>query len=97
VAGQANLDQALEHRIETPLGDLLHHQDYGCGVHALRGKGGTAGAVTLAAKYVEASLLDDPRIAQVPSSSAVLEGDAITAAATVQPVTGAAIDFTSTV
>lgn len=96
VAGRANLEQAIDNRIETPLGDLVWHQQYGCGIHKLKGRGGDVGAVTLSAKYVEAALVDDPRITQA-EATAVLAGDAIDVTGKAQPVTGSAIDFTNTV
>lgn len=97
VAGRDNLLQALGNRIDTPLKELLHHPNYGCGVHSLKGRVNDIGAVTLGARYVEASLLDDPRIASVPSSTATAHGNALDIEATALPITGAAIDLSPTV
>lgn len=93
VSGSDNLDQAISNRIETPLGELVFHQDYGCGIHRLKGRGGDVGAVTLAGKYVESALLDDPRIDAVPVCTATINGDSISVNATVQPITGASTDL----
>lgn len=97
VSGVKNLGQALRHRVATPLGELLFHKLYGCGVHQMKGRGGTPGATTLAAQYVRSALLADPRAQAVVKPTASLVGDACPVSATVVTVTGANVDLQSTV
>jgi hypothetical protein len=92
VSGVANLMQALGNRLETPLGDLLFYRNYGFGGHRLKGKSNVPGTATLAAKYAESSLLDDPRVSSVPKSSATVTGDRVDGVAIAQPITGVPVN-----
>jgi phage baseplate assembly protein W len=97
VAGVANLSQALKNRIETELGELLFHPNYGCAVSRVKGEGGDPTAATLGAKYVEGAILDDPRIDSVESVKATIIGDSCQIVAIATPITGTSIDILSTV
>jgi len=97
VAGRDNLKQAYRNRIDTPLGDLIFHPAYGCGVHSMKGQAGRAGTAVLAAQYVRTALLADPRTQSVLSAKADLAGDAVEVTATAQPITGSAMDIGTTV
>ncbi len=97
VGGNANLKQALQNRLDTPLGELLFHQAYGNGAHGIKGVvvGPTANLLT--AQYVKGALLADPRIDSVQNLTSVAAGDAITTTATAVPVSGTSIDLAATV
>lgn len=92
ISGRANLRQALNHRVRTPLRDLLFHLAYGCGVHRLIGRvtGGTA--AQLGVQYVRGSLLSDPRVSSVESVRSRPDGDVLPVAATINPIVGAPIE-----
>lgn len=97
VGGVKNLDQAIVHRIQTPPKDLPFHPDYGCKVHELKGEKNVPAKATLGAAYVRGALLNDPRIDSVPIVSVRSEEDATPITATVQPVSGSAIDAQTSV
>jgi phage baseplate assembly protein W len=80
--------------VRTPLGDLLFHLAYGCGVHRLIGRvtGGTA--AQLGSQYVRGALLADPRVSNVESVQATPSGDVLPVAATINPIVGAPIEVT---
>ena len=86
--GRENLKQALIHRVDVERGELLWHPEYGSLHRALIGtvNGPTAG--TLAAKYVEATLKADPRVQEVTSVEATVQGDQINVIADVVPIVG---------
>ena len=86
--GQANLRQALVHRVITERGELMFHPGYGCLVRAVIGSvnGPTAGV--LAGQYVRATLRADPRVREVVSVTADVLGDTINVVANVLPITG---------
>lgn len=88
VSGRANLRQALKHRIMTDQGELVFHSDYRCLAHRLIGtvNGPTAGL--LAAEYVKAALLRDPRVQEVAKVVAEVVGDKIQVQAEVIPIAG---------
>ena len=92
VSGIANLNQAISHRVKVEKRDLWFHPEYGCWVRSLLG--GRAGPVTakLAEMYVRSSLLEDPRIKRIESSSAVVTGDQVAIEATVIPISGEAFN-----
>lgn len=92
-AGQANLRQALTHRIDTEVGELLFHQNYGCKVRQLLGAVTGPTRNLLAAQYARAALEADPRVVSVPSATATASGDVTSVLATVEPVTGGNVKF----
>lgn len=75
VAGSGNLTQAIGIRLGTPPGDLLHHPDYGCGVHRLLGAANDPITNALAALEVARALRADPRIARAEGVTASITGD----------------------
>ena len=97
VGGLANLRQAINHRIATPLRELLAHPNYGCGVHAIKGEGADPTSAALGAKYVEGALLSDNRILSVDSASTTINGDAAEIVAVVRPKVGTSVDILTTV
>jgi len=86
--GQANLRQALVHRVITERSELMFHPEYGCLVRQLIGAVNGPTAATLAARYVSATLAADPRVTSVTSVTATVAGDAINVVAIVVPITG---------
>lgn len=92
VAGVANLNQALAHRVTVEKRDLWFHPEYGCWVRSLLG--GRSGPVTakLAEMYVRSSLLEDPRVKSIKSSTATVSGDQVFVDATIIPISGEALN-----
>ena len=93
VSGRPNLRQALKHRLDTDLGELVFHPRYGCEVHRMKGQGGGATSAALAAAYVKGALLGDDRVSTVDRSTARILGDAIAADAVITPVAGVPVDL----
>ncbi|HKT53696.1 MAG TPA: hypothetical protein VJP88_04550 [Caulobacteraceae bacterium] len=92
VAGADNLRQAYRNRIDTPLGDLEFHQDYGCQVHELKGDKNTPYVATLGSAFVAGALMNDPRTQAVPSATVQVVGDTLEITATAQPIAGSSVD-----
>lgn len=93
VAGIPNLSQALANRIMVQKRELGFHPQYGCYVHTILGRLNGPSAGQLAALYVKSSLLEDARVATVPSCVATVLGDQISVEATVQPVSGKPVEL----
>lgn len=77
VSGTANLTQALRHRYATPRGSLPHRPGYGCGLEGFLGLSSQPWFNLLVATESRLTALRDPRIAQVSSMTAQLQGDAL--------------------
>jgi len=88
VSGVDNLRQQLTHRISTPTGQASRHPEYGCKIHQLKGVKNAPTASRLGAEYVRSALLADYRVNSVPTSKAVVSGDAIRISAVAEAVTG---------
>ena len=92
-AGVDNLKQQLQHRIDTPRGQMRRHPDYGCLIWRLKGRvnGPIAGA--MGAQYIKAALAADYRVSAVTKASATVVGDRITATATAEAIAGSSVDL----
>lgn len=88
VSGKANLTQALNNRLGTPLNDLLFHPEYGNGAFDLIGQGNNPGDALLAQTFVDQSIRSDPRVASVSDVEVSITGDVLSASATATAVTG---------
>lgn len=88
VSGNDNLVQALQGRIKTERLELMFHPEYGCDVRRIIGKvnGPTKGLLT--AQLVRGTVLQDPRVARVKSSTANVSGDRIVSEAEVETIAG---------
>lgn len=86
--GRENLKQALVHRVDVERGELMWHPEYGSLHRALIGTVNGPTASTLAAKYIEATLKADPRVQEVTSVEATVQGDQINVIADVVPIVG---------
>jgi phage baseplate assembly protein W len=75
VSGPANLRQALESRLETPMGSLIWHPRYGNPAFRLIGQGNNARRSGLARALTERSVRADPRVAKVENMKATIDGD----------------------
>jgi len=95
VSGIANLEQALSHRINTELRELIFHLPYGCGVRATLGKANGPTTGLLGAAYVATACRADPRVAAVQSSNVTVTGDQTAVIATIQPIVGAPVDVST--
>jgi phage baseplate assembly protein W len=93
VSGRSNLRQALRHRIETNVGELIFHPAYGCKARSLVGVVNGPLAEMLAEEFVSVALQMESRIEEVKSVSAVATGDVIEVFSDVQPITGKSTKF----
>ncbi|WOL24231.1 hypothetical protein fHeYen801_021 [Yersinia phage fHe-Yen8-01] len=93
VSGIPNLSQQLNHRIRTPMGQLVRHPQYGCRVFSLFGKVTGPLKTILAAEYVKVAIKGDYRVARVDSVKATTNGDATSVRADLQAIAGAALDL----
>ena len=93
VAGVKNLTQQLRHRINTPVGQLRRHPQYGCRIHELRGKVNGPLAAHLGAQYLKVAIKAEYRIASVRSAHASSKGDVIRAEAVGIAIAGDSIDL----
>ena len=91
VSGVDNLAQALENRIETDNGELIFHPEYGDLVRQLLGAMNGPNAGLLAAQYVKAAVLLDPRVLEVDQSVVNINGDDIDVQMEVIPVVGRSV------
>jgi hypothetical protein len=91
--GLDNFKQAILIRLTTSMRELPFHPDYGCWASTLIGAGNNAAAGQLAAYYVKTALSQDDRVAAIPDCTATVAGDSLSIEATVNPITGRAIDI----
>lgn len=87
--GVSNLEQALRLRLSNAAGDLIYHPRYGNAAWGLVGRKLTPGAVLVARRYCEETVLADPRVTSIQSSSSEAVGDSLRAVVTAE-VDGAA-------
>lgn len=92
-SGADNFRQQLQHRLDTPRGQMRRHPDYGN--MAPRLKGGVNGPVAglLAAEYVKSALRSDYRVSSVDSATGEVVGNAIRVTARVTAIEGGSVDF----
>ncbi len=91
--GLDNLKQAVRHRVDTDRGELIFHPDYGSLVRRLIGAVNGPTAALLAAGYVRAAVLLDPRIQAVVESIAEVIGDTITVRVVAEPIVGKRVEL----
>ena len=86
VSGYQNLAFSLGRRLQTPLGNLVYHNDFGSRVPYEIGNIVTQETVPVMAAYAESSVLSDPRVQSIVSSSATaLENQGVAVSVTVLP------------
>lgn len=95
--GLPNLRQALVHRVVTQNGDLMYHPEYGSQIKRLLGAVTGPTASILAAQYVSASVLADPRVADVTKSTAEIIGDVINVSVEAETISGRSVAFNESV
>lgn len=95
VAGSANLRQQLQHRLDTPRGQMRRHPEYGNLVQRLKGTVNRNTAAMLAAEYTKSTLSADYRVASVESASAQVQADSARVSARVVAIDGGSIDLVS--
>lgn len=93
LTGAANLKQQLKHRIDTPMGQLRRHPEYGCSIYRLKGKKISETTNMLGAEYVKAALLGDYRVDSVNNVTATVTGDVLRVAARAVAIEGGAVDI----
>jgi phage baseplate assembly protein W len=94
IAANANLTQALCHRIKTPVGDLLAHPDYGSQITLILGLKNINVIQLMAIGFVRQALKQDPRVADVPGVQSAAPGDQLQITAQIQVViSNAALDL----
>jgi phage baseplate assembly protein W len=94
VGGYKNLTQQLRHRINTPVGQLRRHPDYGCRVHELKGKVQGPLLTHLSGQYVKTAIKAEYRIARVISVESTSEGDRVNVMAVGEAIAGDKVDLT---
>lgn len=77
VSGLDNLEQAIRHRVQSPFGSIMFHQDYGCGVADVIGEKGAAKVRTLTKAAIVEALNNEPRIDSIRNLEMVNVGDTI--------------------
>lgn len=95
VSGVDNLKQALKNRVVTDNGELIFHPEYGTLVRQLLGAMNGPNAGLLAAQYVSASLLLDPRVQSVDKSVVNIVGDDVDVQMEVIPVVGRSVQLST--
>lgn len=75
IAGSDNLTQALDHKLITHQGELMHHPRYGQRFHELHGGPQNALTNLLATAYAEEAIRRDPRVARTKGLKGELRGD----------------------
>ncbi|MDE3023552.1 MAG: hypothetical protein KGI54_17165, partial [Pseudomonadota bacterium] len=85
ISGYNNLAMALGRRLQTPLGALIYHENFGSRLPFMVGSIMTANDLQVAQEYTKSSLLSDPRSATVLTSSAQYNNYAIAVQANVTP------------
>jgi len=93
IAGADNLRQQLGHRVATPRGQLVRHQDYGCMIYRLLGKSNGPVAARLGADYVKSCIEADYRVRQVDSARADVSGDSVKIQAIATAIEGGVVDI----
>jgi phage baseplate assembly protein W len=89
VSRAANLKQALEHRLDTDLGELLFHaKRYGSDIRRFIGTANGPTRALLAARAAKRCVLQDPRVRRVDSAVASVDGDRILVSIQCEAVSG---------
>ncbi len=83
ITGRPNLKQALVHRLETFLTDLIRHPTYGCNINVVFGQKNTAIVKLLAEGFVRRALNAEPRVKRVLQLNAKNQGDVLAISASV--------------
>jgi phage baseplate assembly protein W len=91
VSGVANLQQALENRVETDCGELMWHPEYGSLIRQLLGAMNGPNTGLLAAQYASSSVLMDPRVQSVDQSVVNIAGDDVDVEMEVIPIVGRSV------
>ena len=86
IARDANLRQALAHRLKTPTGDLLAHPEYGCDTQLLLGLRNQRSLQALLIGTVRRAIAQDPRVARTDQVRTAAQGDQVYLQAHVIPV-----------
>jgi hypothetical protein len=96
-SGLANFLQALAIRLQVVKRELGYHPEFGNFAPQL--KGGKLGPAVgaLAALYAKSSLLEDPRVLDVPSCVATIEGAALRINAQVVPISGRPLNISTVI
>jgi len=86
VSALANLVQAVQMRLQTPLGALMLHPQYGNELFDVMGEAGNSYFKGLAKHYIEECVLQDTRITSVVASNLAFSKDAMTVDLAIVPI-----------
>ena len=87
ITGYQNLSMALGRRLQTTLGSLLYHSDYGSRIPPEVGMVQDTATAGHIAAYGQSAILSDPRVQAVLNSTATLvPGSGVQFSATAQPI-----------
>lgn len=93
VSGRANLHQAMANLITTDRGELVFHGNYGANLHPLIGALNGPVRELVAADYVTDALAREARIQAVTNVEVSTNGDRLSVAVEVVPISGANINL----
>jgi len=88
VSGRENLKQAIKHRILTDPGELMYHPTYGCKIGRRKGMKNAAVTRQLGQMDVQNALLDENRLRRIEKITTTSNGDVLSVAAVVTPISG---------
>lgn len=86
VTGYDNLVQALLLRLNTPLGSLILHPDYGSNFYTLLGENNTVSTTNKLIVGIEQTLRKDARVANVKVELSSVDSEVVKVAVTITPV-----------
>lgn len=72
ITGYPNYARAIGRRIQTPLGALIYHTDYGCSIPAEIGATQSADEAARLTEYGKSAILGDPRTGSILSATTTL-------------------------
>lgn len=91
IAGAPNLTQAIRHVVQTDLGGLIWHPQYGCGVHALLGQRNGPQAMLMADALVRRAVQRDARIDHITASTTTVGADIVRVELTAMAINGVTV------
>lgn len=85
IAGYSNLSISLGRRLQTSIGELIYHTEFGSRIPPLIGTISSQNELNVIQAYAQSALMSDPRVNTVVTSAAAYQGYAISVTATVTP------------
>jgi hypothetical protein len=73
ITGYFNFRQAIGRRLQTPLGSLIYHTDYGCSIPAEIGAIQSSDEAAKLTEYAKSAIKGDPRTGSILAANTVLQ------------------------